>query len=147
MKLPWDQIEELTKYLKKKGLAEISIQTKEGSISLKKDSPTIVTAPSAPMVSEHIKTEDSKKTSSPEKSSLHEIKSPMVGTFYMSPSPGAEAFVKVGSKVNKGDVLCIIEAMKIMNEMPADTNGVIKEILANDGEVIEFGQVLFRIEP
>ena len=75
-----------------------------------------------------------------------EIKSPMVGTFYGAPNPGADTFVKIGDSVNEGDVLCIIEAMKMMNEVKADFGGTIVEIIPEDAEPVEFGQTLFIIE-
>lgn len=78
-------------------------------------------------------------------SSKFEVKSPMVGVFYKASAPNAEPFVKVGSKVKKGDVLCIIEAMKLMNEIHAEQDGVISEVCINDGEIAEFSQVLFRM--
>ena len=71
--------------------------------------------------------------------------SPMVGVFYVAPSPGAEPFVHVGSKVKKGETLCILEAMKLMNEVVAECDGEIAEICANDGDLVEYGRVLFRI--
>ena len=74
-----------------------------------------------------------------------EVKSPMVGVFYKGASPTSEPFVKVGSKVKKGDVLCIIEAMKLMNEIHAETDGTITEVCLNDGDVAEYAQVLFRM--
>jgi len=80
-------------------------------------------------------------------SSLKEIKSPMVGTFYRAPEPGAEPYVKVGSRVAAGQTVCIIEAMKIMNEIEAEVTGVVKEILAEDAQPVEFGTVLFRVDP
>ena len=76
----------------------------------------------------------------------HVLKSPMVGTFYRSPSPGADAFVEVGSKVEVGDTLCIIEAMKLLNEIESDKTGVIKAILVENGQPVEFGEPLFVIE-
>ncbi len=76
-----------------------------------------------------------------------EVKSPMVGTFYESPEPGAAPYVAVGSRVAKGQILCIIEAMKIMNEIESEYTGVIKEILAEDAQPVEYGQALFRIDP
>jgi acetyl-CoA carboxylase biotin carboxyl carrier protein len=76
-----------------------------------------------------------------------EVKSPMVGTFYRSPEPGAEPYVKVGSRVTVGQTLCIIEAMKIMNELESEVTGVVREILVEDAQPVEFGQVLFRVEP
>lgn len=78
---------------------------------------------------------------------LLEIKSPMVGTFYRSPEPGAEAYVKVGSRVSPGQVVCIIEAMKIMNEIEADVSGVVREVLLENAQPVEFGQPLFRVDP
>lgn len=78
---------------------------------------------------------------------LLEIKSPMVGTFYQSPEPGAEAYVKVGSRVATGQVVCIIEAMKIMNEIESEVQGVIREVCVDNAQPVEFGQVLFRVDP
>jgi len=76
----------------------------------------------------------------------HTTKSPMVGTFYRSASPGAKAFVEVGDTVKEGDTICIIEAMKILNEIEADKSGTIKRILAENGQAVEYGQPLFIIE-
>jgi len=76
----------------------------------------------------------------------HAVKSPMVGTFYRSASPGAPAFVEVGSQVKEGDTICIIEAMKILNEIEADKSGTIKQILGENGQAVEYGQTLFVIE-
>ena len=76
----------------------------------------------------------------------HAVRSPMVGTFYRSASPGAPAFVEVGSEVKEGDVVCIIEAMKILNEIEADKSGVITQILSENGQAVEYGQPLFIIE-
>lgn len=74
-----------------------------------------------------------------------EVCAPMVGVFYVAPSPGAEPFVRVGSKVKKGETLCILEAMKLMNEVVAECDGEVAEICATDGELVEYGRVLFRI--
>jgi acetyl-CoA carboxylase biotin carboxyl carrier protein len=76
----------------------------------------------------------------------HVVKSPMVGTFYRSPSPGANAFVEIGQTVKQGDTLCIIEAMKLLNEIESDTAGVIKAILVENGQPVEFGEPLFVID-
>jgi acetyl-CoA carboxylase biotin carboxyl carrier protein len=75
----------------------------------------------------------------------HVVKSPMVGTFYRSPSPGSDAFVQIGQTVKQGETLCIIEAMKLLNEIEADASGVIKAILLDNGEPVEFGEPLFVI--
>jgi acetyl-CoA carboxylase biotin carboxyl carrier protein len=79
--------------------------------------------------------------------SLKEIKSPMVGTFYKAPEPGADAYARVGARITPGQTVCIIEAMKIMNEIEAEIAGVVREILVDDAQPVEFGQVLFRVDP
>ena len=76
----------------------------------------------------------------------HVVKSPMVGTFYRSASPGAKAFVEVGSSIKQGDTVCIIEAMKILNEIEADKSGTVTKILCDNGQAVEYGQPLFIIE-
>jgi len=81
------------------------------------------------------------------KSNLDEVESPIVGTFYRAPAPDADPFVEVGSKVSVGTTLCIVEAMKLMNEIESDVAGVVEEITLKDGDPVEFGQVLFRIKP
>jgi len=81
----------------------------------------------------------------PEEPSGHVVKSPMVGTFYRAASPGAKAFVDVGDTVREGDTLCIVEAMKLMNEIEADASGVIKAVLVENGQPVEFGQPLFLL--
>jgi acetyl-CoA carboxylase biotin carboxyl carrier protein len=80
-------------------------------------------------------------------SHLTDVKSPMVGTFYRAPAPDAPSYVEVGSSVSKGQTLCILEAMKLMNELECEVDGVVREILVDDADPVEFGQVLFRIEP
>ena len=81
------------------------------------------------------------------KSALLEIKSPMVGTYYSTPEPGAKPFLAVGDRIAKGQVVCIIEAMKIMNELESEFDGVVREIGVTDSHPVEYGQVLFRIDP
>ena len=87
-------------------------------------------------------------TSAPEPVNVDlEVKSPMIGTFYRRPSPDSDPFVEVGAAVEPDTVVCIIEAMKVMNEIKAEVKGVIAEVLVEDGKPVEYGQVLFRIEP
>jgi len=83
----------------------------------------------------------------PERVHLLEVKSPMVGTFYAAPEPGGKPYVAVGDRIRRGQVLCIIEAMKIMNELESEVEGVVKEISAQDAHPVEYGQVLFRVDP
>jgi acetyl-CoA carboxylase biotin carboxyl carrier protein len=78
---------------------------------------------------------------------LTDVNSPMVGTFYRAPAPEAPPYVEVGSTVSKGQTLCILEAMKLMNELDCEVDGIVREILVEDTEPVEYGQVLFRIEP
>lgn len=81
------------------------------------------------------------------KSALLEIKSPMVGTFYSAPEPGAKPYVVVGDRISKGQIVCIIEAMKIMNELESEFSGVVREVNVTDAHPVEYGQVLYRIDP
>ena len=81
------------------------------------------------------------------KENLLEAKSPMVGTFYAAPEPGGKPYLAVGDRVRKGQIICIIEAMKIMNEIEAEITGVIREVCVEDAQPVEFGQVLFRVDP
>jgi acetyl-CoA carboxylase biotin carboxyl carrier protein len=83
----------------------------------------------------------------PERTKLLEVKSPMVGTFYSAPEPGGKPYVSVGDRIRRGQVLCIIEAMKIMNELESEVEGVVKEISAQDAHPVEYGQTLFRVDP
>jgi len=83
----------------------------------------------------------------PARSRLLEVKSPMVGTFYRAPEPGAAPYVSEGTRIEKGQVVCIIEAMKIMNEIESEYAGIVREVLVSDAHPVEYGQVLFRIDP
>jgi acetyl-CoA carboxylase biotin carboxyl carrier protein len=85
--------------------------------------------------------------SAEEEEGLHFITSPIVGTFYRAPAPGAEPFTKIGASIDEGSVLCIVEAMKLMNEIPSDIAGVVTHIYVDNGRPVEFGQKLFAIKP
>jgi acetyl-CoA carboxylase biotin carboxyl carrier protein len=107
--------------------------------------PVLPAAPAARPAEEGGRTE-AVKVDAP-KSPLLEIKSPMVGTFYQSPEPSAKAYVSVGDRIAKGQIVCIIEAMKIMNELESEVDGVVREINVTDSHPVEYGQVLFRVDP
>jgi acetyl-CoA carboxylase biotin carboxyl carrier protein len=96
-------------------------------------------APAAPAATEPVRQEAPKAR-------YLEVKSPMVGTYYAAPEPGAKPYLSVGDRISKGQILCIIEAMKIMNEIESEFDGVVKEILAQNAHPVEYGQVLFRID-
>jgi len=102
-------------------------------------------APAAPG-SEATPAELAARTEKP-KARYLEVKSPMVGTYYSAPEPGAKPYLTVGDRISKGQILCIIEAMKIMNEIESEFDGVVKEILALNAHPVEYGQVLFRVDP
>ncbi|MFL5402126.1 MAG: acetyl-CoA carboxylase biotin carboxyl carrier protein [Gemmatimonadales bacterium] len=106
--------------------------------------PTLAAAPVHPPEAEH---RDAGTRAAAAVAHLKEIRSPMVGTFYKAPEPGAEAYIRVGNRVTPGQTVCIIEAMKIMNEIEAEVAGVVREISVEDGQPVEFGQVLFRVDP
>lgn len=146
------KVKKLIELLEESGISEIEIHEGEESVRISRYAPPAPPAlapavmpaapqanPAAPAAAEPAPTATA--------SSGHEVKSPMVGTFYSSPSPGAKSFVEIGSQVKAGDVLCIIEAMKMMNQIEADVSGRVVSILAENGSPVEFGQPLFLIEP
>ena len=144
------KLREIIAVFKESGLAkmEISETTGEENYSIRLEN---ATAPMMPAAVQYVQTLPEGKPQAEETSQIkdynkyRDIKSPMVGIFYTAPSPEAEPFVKVGSKVKKGDTLCIIEAMKLMNDVVAEEDGEIVEICAENGALVEFGQILFKI--
>lgn len=145
--LPVDKIEQLSKILKDQDLTEIEVEIDDFKIKVRKESGAVsVAAPIAAAPVAPTSNGSAPAASAPAASDLYEVKSPMVGTFYAKPSPDAEPFIKVGDKVKKGDVLCIVEAMKLMNELPAEVDGEIAEICVSDAEAISFGQVIIKIK-
>ena len=141
MKFDIDYIEKLADILNAKGLTEISLEDGNQAVTLRKE---LVTAAAVPVASQVIPGATA-PAAEPEKKGKP-IVSPMVGTFYKSPSPDAEPFVEVGKTVSKGDVVCIVEAMKLMNEIESEFSGKIVEICVEDGQPVEFGQVLMYVE-
>lgn len=141
------KVKKLMELLEQSGMAEIEIHEGEESVRISRygDAP-IAAAPvamAAPVVAPAI-------AAAPVESAPaidgHPITSPMVGTYYGAASPTSEAFVKVGQHVNQGDTICIVEAMKIMNQIEADQSGTVTEISCNDGDAVEFGQTLVVIQ-
>lgn len=139
-------ISALTEHMNENGLDEISVKLSEISVEMKKNSttPQIVTAQMpVTQIAENISNENSESKAVP---SGKTIDSPIIGTFYSAPAPDKPAFINIGSTVNNGDVVCIVESMKLMNEVTADISGIIEEILVQNGDVVEFGQPLFRLK-
>lgn len=139
------------------GIAEIEVTEGEDKVRIVKHAPTMVApaaaapAPMAAVVAASLSAPaapggtTTPEAPAPEPAKGHVVKSPMVGTFYRSPSPGAKSFVEVGQAVKPGDTLCIIEAMKLLNEIEAEVAGEVREILVENGQPVEYGQPLFVI--
>ena len=151
-----DKIRELVQMVEESGISELELSNRGETIRIcKQGAATVVAAPSAPVpTAAPAATAASAPTPSETESAPaaarapgHEVTSPIVGTFYSSPSPDADPFVQVGLRVAKGDVLCIVEAMKLMNEIEAEFSGTVREVLVENAQPVEFGQPLFVIEP
>jgi len=156
------ELKELIEFLIEKDIAEFELERGDVKVRIKRTADARAAAPAearyvhapAPTSVPPVEYSSAPPVSPPppakpaaEESGLHEVKSPIVGTFYESPSPGAPAFVKAGDVVQEGQVLCIIEAMKLMNEIEADASGEIVKRLVNNAQPVEYGQVLFLIRP
>ena len=145
------KVKKLIEMLEESSLAEIEIREGEEAIRISR-SPT--GSPVVHMTPAHVAPAHPAPASAPAAATApaaaapagHAVASPMVGTFYRSSTPGAPSFVDIGSQVNVGDTLCIIEAMKMMNEIESDKAGVIKAILKENGQPVEYGETLFIIE-
>ena len=147
------KLKTLIELVETSGIAELEIQEGEERVRITRalmhsshvgsplPSPSLSGPPAAPNAATPLVSE----APPPLPQEGHVVKSPMVGTFYRSASPGAKPFVEVGDAVQQGDVLCIVEAMKLMNEIEADASGVIKAVIAENGQPVEFGQPLFII--
>jgi len=144
-----ERIESLLKLMKEYGVAELGLDEEDGSIHLNMvgTAPTMVAAPAMAPVAAPAAAANVASVGTDVASSSVGVDSPMVGTFYSASKPGSPAFVKVGDVVAVGQVLCIIEAMKLMNEIESEVAGTIVEVSVNNAEPVQFGQVLFRIEP
>ena len=153
MKFESDYIEKLAKIIADNDLTEISLEDGEQAITIRKDLPEVNMVASAPAVAAApAPVQTAPQASAPQAAAKEPeakgkaITSPMVGTFYAASSPEAAPFVEVGSTVNVGDVVCIIEAMKLMNEIKAEQAGKVTQICVKNGDPIEFGQVLMYVD-
>ncbi|WP_223670226.1 acetyl-CoA carboxylase biotin carboxyl carrier protein [Kangiella shandongensis] len=151
------KIKKLIELVEDSGVAELEIQEGEESVRISRSSSNPAPAPAqymaapaqphaapAPAPAEAPAAESAAPAEA--EVSGHQVRSPMVGTFYAAPSPGAKDFVEVGQQVNVGDVLCIVEAMKMMNQIEADVAGTVKAILVRNGEPVEYDEPMFIIE-
>ena len=154
MKIELEYLEKLVKLVKENELSELSLEEGEKAIIIKKEK-ELVSAQAAPVVHHVAPAVASAPAAAPASAPKAEeaskkgipVTSPMVGTFYKAPSPGAPVFTEVGKTVSVGHVLCIIEAMKLMNEIESEVAGKVIEICVQDGQQVEYGQTLMIIEP
>jgi acetyl-CoA carboxylase biotin carboxyl carrier protein len=157
------ELKELIEFIIEKGIAEFELERGDVKVKIKRTAETpavafpdtrfvAVQAPLAPQPlavasPPAAKAEEAAAAVAEPEENLHIVRSPIVGTFYESPSPGSPPFVKVGDKLEVGQVLCIVEAMKLMNEIECDVNGELVKKLVNNGQPIEYGQELFAVRP
>ncbi len=143
------KLKTLIELVESSGIAELEISEGEERVRITRTAAStqqsFTSAPQAVIAAAPQAAAPAVETAKPAVTEGHVVKSPMVGTFYRSASPGSKSFVDVGQTVNSGDTLCIIEAMKLLNEIEADKGGVIKAILVENGQPVEFGQPLFVI--
>lgn len=148
MKFDTDYIEKLAEIIEAKGLTEISLEDGNQAITVRRELYTagapVVAAPAAAPAAQPAQTPAAAPKQEAKKG--QPVTSPMVGTFYKASSPDAKPFVEVGQTISKGDVVCIVEAMKLMNEIESEFSGKVVEICVEDGQPVEFGQVLMYIE-
>ena len=150
--MEYEKIKQLMEDMGNSKLTAIDIDFPDGTkISMKKEEKQVIQMTESVPVEklsskEEVKVENRKEKSEEKTEEGNIVKSPMVGTFYLKPSPTSTPYVEVGQKVKKGDVLCIIEAMKLMNEIESEFDGEIKEILVKDEETVEYGKPLFIIK-
>ena len=157
MQLDHDQLRELLTFLGESDIQELRLEGEDFRLVVRRNlhaaAPTAEAAPPLPVVAAAPPTPPVPVAAVPSppppssRSDLQPLTAPMVGTFYRSPAPGEPAFVEVGSRIQAGQPVCILEAMKLMNELEADISGEVVEILVESGTPVEFGQVLMRIRP
>ena len=144
MKIDKKIIQELSDYLKEFNLTEIEITEKDTKIKVSKNNVSISNQPQ--VISPTSSITSSVPTQNQNVKTGTEITSPIIGTAYHAPEPGAKKFVEVGKKIKKGDTIMIVEAMKTMNHVPSTSDGVVKEICVEDGQPVEFGQTIIILE-
>lgn len=142
------EIKEIISLVDESSLTEFKFKTEQGELSLKKEEQLVTAAPAAIVQAPQVQQTPSAAPVAiqPQETAGTAIKSPMVGTFYSASSPDVPDFVKVGDRVSKGQVVCVIEAMKLFNEIKSDVSGEVVAILAESGQLVEFDQLLFKIK-
>ena len=144
MKIDKKIIKELNEYLEEFNLTEIEITEKDTKIKVSKNIGANISQPS--MVAYNSQTEKNTSDNNQSVKNVIEVTSPIIGTAYHAPELGAKKFIEVGKKIKKGDTIMIVEAMKTMNHVPSSSDGIVKEICIDDGQPVEFGQILIILE-
>lgn len=145
--MEYKDIKEIVKDMGESKIDELKIEFPDGTkISMKKNEPKVLDIPEKEIIPQIDKKEKIQNIKEEEEVKYKEIKAPMVGTFYSKSSPTSKAFVKVGDKIKKGDVVCIVEAMKLMNEIESEFDGEVVEICKKDEDMCEYGECLFKIK-
>ena len=144
MKIDKKIIKELNEYLEEFNLTEIEITEKDTKIKVSKNIAANISQPS--IVAYNSQGEKSTSDNNQSVKNVIEVTSPIIGTAYHAPEPGAKKFIEVGKKIKKGDTIMIVEAMKTMNHDPSSSDGIVKEICIDDGQPVEFGQILIILE-
>jgi len=155
MQLDHEQLHRLLEALGDSDIQEFRLEGDDFRLEVRRNLPgqtVVAAAPAAPVVAAAAPAAPAEPTSPPPaaastRSDLLDITAPMVGTFYRAPAPGEPAFIEVGNRVDVGQTVCILEAMKLMNELEAEVSGEVVEILVDNGTPVEFGQVLMRVKP
>ena len=149
-KFPFDleRLRELVEMMEQHGLSEVSLERGDEKLRIRRGGQQELVQVPAPIPAAAVSAPSSETTgSSSEADNTIPIKSPTVGTFYAAPSPDDPPFVTVGTKVSPDTIVCIVEAMKVFNQIPAEVSGTIEELLASNGDPVEFGQPLYRVRP
>lgn len=147
--MEYSEIKQIIKDMEESKLAELEIEFKDGTkVKMRKDfkPPFLPQMPNIQPTNMQAIANNLETPVESKEEATNVVKSPMIGTFYSKPSPDSEPYVKVGDKVKKGDILCIIEAMKLMNEIESEFDGVVTEILVEDGKPVDYGKPLFKIK-
>lgn len=149
--MEFDQIKELISLVNSTDLVEVNIKDKDFQLRIRKEGKPTLLSPISTQIEEQAKitptSAEPREVSIQQNPSWHEVTAPMVGTFYRAPSPDSPPYVQVGDTISEGQTLFIIEAMKMMNEIEAEFKGVVKEILVENGEPVQYGQPLLLIDP
>ena len=144
--LPIDKVEQIVELLQESGVGEIQVRQGEVEITVKAK-PEAAAPPAVPQATAQPAPAPEIEIEEPERNGLHAIHSPLVGTFYRSSAPGEDVYVEVGDRVEAGQTLCIVEAMKLMNEIPADVSGEVVEVLPENASGVEYDEPLFYLRP